>query len=572
MIIQDVLFLCDKEECLSKPDFWKQMRLSLYDLRNFAFNHETSVRVNFSVISETSNADFDFHDLDTFSISKENQKDLFSKHTWEDLKAFIKNGKSSELDYSLKIIYLKSSDESPELYEDAELYSILKLQRVRMTTARSAVINNYSDSIHKTVNKKAISIGKVFSKKVVGFLCAGIFIAAVVSCIPLFVRKQEIDSAEYEKVYTGDGDRLIMREEPSKDSQEMIRLYEDEVVQVLNRGEEWDEVIYHGLTGFCHNEFLVPAEKTEYTITNSEAKFLYGMACRKYIDSSDIDGIEWIKNAADEGVIRASWELANYYEDLDLQLEELERIDTTENFIEEQNIVLWRELADAYKNDGNEELGIKYTNKEKELENDVKTIRQQTARRLSEYYFENDDNYDVDLASAYYKKAIELGLKPKNDYMYDLAMDENISDEETIWWLTKASDNGHGKSSYELAEWKYDDGLYREAIKYYGRAYEYGYNKEEAAFNVGLIYWNKYQEYSSAFSWFMKVFYINNTYSKEYHEACYALGRCYENGWGCWANDSTAMEYYRKGGTGQNANISARQAYDRLYDEYYGGW
>ena len=402
MIIQDVLFLCDKEECLSKPDFWKQMRLSLYDLRNFAFNHETSVRVNFSVISETSNADFDFHDLDTFSISKENQKDLFSKHTWEDLKAFIKNGKSSELDYSLKIIYLKSSDESPELYEDAELYSILKRQRVRMTTARSAVINNYSDSIHKTVNKKAISIGKVFSKKVVGFLCAGIFIAAVVSCIPLFVRKQEIDSAEYEKVYTGDGDRLIMREEPSKDSQEMIRLYEDEVVQVLNRGEEWDEVIYHGLTGFCHNEFLVPAEKTEYTITNSEAKFLYGMACRKYIDSSDIDGIEWIKNAADEGVIRASWELANYYEDLDLQLEELERIDTTENFIEEQNIVLWRELADAYKNDGNEELGIKYTNKAKELENDVKTIRQQTARRLSEYYFENDDNYDVDLASAHH--------------------------------------------------------------------------------------------------------------------------------------------------------------------------
>ena len=68
MIFQDVIFLCDKDEYLSNSNFWKQMRLSLYDLRNFAFNHETSVRVNFSVISETSNADFDFHDLDTFSI------------------------------------------------------------------------------------------------------------------------------------------------------------------------------------------------------------------------------------------------------------------------------------------------------------------------------------------------------------------------------------------------------------------------------------------------------------------------------------------------------------------------
>ena len=569
MIIQDVLFLLDDEECLSKPDFWKQMRLSLYDLRNFAFNHETSVRVNFSVISETQNIDFKFHDLDTFSISKENQKDLFSKHTWEDFKSFIKNGKSSELDYSLKIIYLKSSDASPELYEDEELHSILKLQRVRMATARSAAIANYSNSIHKTVNKKVINFGKIFSKKVVGFLCTGIFIAAIISCIPFFIRQQKIDSTEYEKVYTGDGDRLIMREEPSSDSQEMIRLYENEVVQIQNHGEEWDEVIYHGLTGFCHNEYLVPAEKSEYTITNSEAKYLYGMACRKYIDSSDVDGIEWIKEAAEEGVIHASWELVSYYADLDLQLQELKRIDTNENSIEEKNIVLWKKQAEEYKNQDNKEFYIKFTNKAKELENDVKTIRQQTARRLSEYYYDNDD---IDLASSYYKKAIELGVKPKNDYMYDLAMDTNISDEETIWWLTKASDNGHGKSSYELAERKNKTGLYRDAIKYYGRAYDYGYNKEDAAFNIALIYWNNYREYSSAFSWFIKTVNQNNTYSKEYHDACYGLGQCYESGRGCYKDVYTAMEYYKKGGTGQNANSKSKEAYDRLYDEYYGGW
>lgn len=569
MIIQDVLFLCDNEECLSKPDFWKQMRLSLYDLRNFAFNHETSVRVNFSVISETPNADFDFHDLDTFSISKENQKDLFSKHTWEDLKTFIKNGKSSELDYLLKIIYLKSSDTSPELYDDAELYSILKLQKVRTAMIHFSKENDYSAAIHKAVNKRTTKFWGMFSKKAVSFFCAGICIAAFIACIPLFARYIESRSIEYEKVYTGDGDRLIMREKQSKDSQEIIRLYEDEVVQIVNRGEEWNEVNYHGLTGFCHNEYLAPATKTEYIITNPEAKFLYGTACRKYIDSSDIDGIKWIKEAAEEGVIRASWELANYYKDLELQQVELKRIYTTQKSIEEQNIALWKELAAKYKEQDNKEFYIKFTNKAKELETDVKAIRQQTARRLSEYYFDNDD---IDLASSYYKKAIELGLKPKNDYMYNLAIHADLSDEESVYWLTKASDSGHGKSSYQLAEWKYDDGLYREAIKYYGRAYDYGYNKEEAAFDVALIYWNKYEEYSSAFSWFMKTVNQNNTYSKEYHEACYGLGQCYENGWGCWANDSTAMEYYKKGGTGQNANSSSKAAYDRLYNEYYGGW
>ncbi len=565
MIFQDVIFLCDKDEYLSNSNFWKQMRLSLYDLRNFAFNHETSVRVNFSVISETSNADFDFHDFDTFSISKEKQEGLFSKHSWNDLKTFIKNGKSSELDYSLKIIYLKSSDTSPELFEDTELYSILKLQRVRMTTVRSAAINDYSASIHKIVNKKTTNIGKIFSKKAVGFLCAGIFIAAVISCIPIFVRQHESNSIKYEKVYTGDGDRLIMRKEPSKDAREIIRLYENEVVQIVNRGDEWDEVNYHGLRGFCHNEYFVTAEKNGYIITNPEAKFLYGMSCLKYIDSSDIDGIKWIQEAAEEGVIKASRELVDYYNGSDY-LNELLRIDQSTNSIEDRNIILWKEQADGYKKQDNKELYKKFTNKSKELETEVKTIRQWTADHLSKYYYGNNNN----LASSYYQRAIELGLKPSNDYMYNLARCADLSYEESVRWLAKASDDGHGKSSYELGEKKIDDGAYREAIKYYGRAYDYGYNKEKSAYNVALIYWNIFSEYSSAFSWFLKVIDINNTYSREYCDACYALGQCYENGWGCYQDVYGAMNYYEKASTGANARSGAKEAYDRLYNQYGG--
>ena len=520
MIFQDVLFLCDKEECLTKPDFFKQLRLSLYDLRNSAFKQDLKIRVNFSVIADVQNADFQFYDLDTFSISKENQNTIFGKHSWADVKQYFKSGKGSgagaaqstgsgsisdaqassesaafENIHSKKIIYLKSSELTPELTEDVQFYSLLKLEKVRMTTVHSTTLEDYSSSIHKTINKKAPLFTKIFSKKSALALLAGIFAVALISFVPLLVRQVKKQTVKYEYVYTGDGDRLIMREAPDRDAREVIRLHENEVVQIIQKGDpsqgevgKWDQVNYHGLTGYCHNEYFMPArDGSSYVITNPEAQFLYGMSCLRYIDASDVDGWVWIKKASDAGVIRASWELARHYDDIkwndtsarEQMISILKLIETNTRSVEDDNIKEWRRLADSYKASGNDELRIKFTNKAKELETDVKTIRMQSLRRLSEYYL---DNNQVVLASDYYKKAINVLNKPNNEYMYKLAMRDELSERDSVWWLNKASDNGHGKSSYELAQYYDENEDLSNAIKYYKRSYNAGYKAKESAY------------------------------------------------------------------------------------------
>jgi len=587
MNLQDILFICDGEECLKKTDFWKQMRLSIYELRNSSFKCDVRARISFLIVSDDQNSELKFLDLDTFALSKESQPTLFSKLSWKDIKDYLNKQPQEGQERSIGVFYLKSSETSLELKDDAEFCSLLKEKSVKATTVRSVAADNYSSKIRKVINTKIgerKSAKKLFSKKIAVGFAAAIFVAAIVSCAPILARQIKRMSLKYEKVYTGDGDRLIMRSEPNVDSQEIIRLHEDEVVQIVKRGDkksgedgEWDQVNYHGLTGFCHNDFFVPAKERDYFISNPDAKFLYGMACCKFLSPTNVDGWEWIKRASDNGVVRAAWELARHYENdqnlsvysdfasSDLAYSYLVKIDEGSNFVEEQNVALWRDKAKEYKDSGEDKLAKKFTNKANELEADVRTIRQQAARRLSEIFYRKSK---FDLASNYYKKALKLGLKPKGDYMYNLAVEFEPYNSDYEFWLKKASDNGHGRASYLLADIKWDAIECREAIKYYSRSYNAGYEKEKSAYYAGLIYWNDLKAYSSAFAWFERVVdlhWLRIGGSKEYYMSCFALGQCYENGYGCPKSVYRALDYYRRAADcSYEIRAEAKAAYDRL--------
>ncbi len=381
----------------------------------------------------------------------------------------------------------------------------------------------------------------------------------------------------YKSVYTGDGDRLILRDAPSRSGLELLRLNEGEVLKVLEENiadaenELWDKVVYHGFEGYVHTEYLSEGTEENYEITNPDTMYTYGKALLQNNLEDEHDGYYWIQTAADSGEITAQWEMFKFYDngafpkiekDPDKALEYLLAIDSNENPYEQEEALYCKNKAAEVEASGNNELVEKYKAKAAKKESDVKVVRRSAAKKLSQWYFSSN----IDLASEYYKKALSYGLEGDGDYMYSLAIGTELNETESLEWLKKASALGHYNSTDVLATYYWNQNIYDEALKWFKEATKLT-NSAEPSYYCGWIYYHQYKNYSSAFSYFYKA-YQSYDYTDEFYRACYYLGWCYEYGQGTYESDYYALDFYNLA-RGHVSN--ADEAYNRVYNRLYGG-
>lgn len=580
MSVQQVVFITDFE--LKSQQLFSQLRLCIYELRQAAFKQNEQIEVAFCHLAAgTSSASISFFDLDNFAFSKENQEKLFQAFSKDDLKNYLESIKTENGNYSPKIIHI-TKDSSSSFMQDLSLSLLIKEKKVSLKEISEAEIADLAEKSKSILNKKSNGIKPLISKKIIGIAVAACLGIALISSIPFLIQKTEFKRFSYQKVYTGDGDRLILRMEPDLQADEIIRMNEGECVQLIEKGEIWNHVNYHGLSGYCHNEYLVEAVADEYVITNPDSKYTYGKACVKFLEPTQVDGYEWINQAAEDGLIRAQWALYGYYDkgtdrikkDTNTSSFWLGQVYSNQKCYEDSEIDECRRIATNHSEDGNEKLAKKFNDKAKDRERNVKEIRQQAAKKLSQLYFESD----IKAASDYYKKAIELGIKFDQQYVYDFVKNNRLKLKDKIYWTDKASEKGYGKhaytlatefmSNYELGFSTVDDyDVGKEAANYYAKAYNNGYNKSECAYKTGKYYFDK-NNYSKAYDWFLRC-HNQFEYTSDFYLANYYLGYLSENGLGVSRNIYSAMGYYREAYYKIDA---AKQAYNRLYNQYYGGW
>lgn len=581
MSVQQVVFITDSE--LKSQQLFTQLRLCIYELRQAAFNHNEQIKVAFCQLKDgVSSSSPSFLDLDTFAFSKENQDNLFKSFSKESLKIYLESFKAENEVRAPKIIHLLK-DNSYSFLHDLSLALLIKEKRVSLKEISETEISDLANKAKSVLNKKSNGIKPAISKKAIGIVAAACVGIALISSIPFLIQKTEIKKIEYQKVYTGDGDRLILRMEPDLQADEIVRMNEGECVQLIEKGEVWNHVNYHGLSGYCHNEYLVDAISDEYVITNPDSKYTYGKACVKFLEPSQVDGYDWINQAAEDGLIRAQWALYGYY---DKGTDRLKKDKNTSSFwlgqvynnqksYEDGEIDECRRVAANHSEDGNEKLAKKFNDKAKDRERNVKEIRQQAAKKLSQLYLESD----VLAASDYYKKAIDLGIKFDQVYVYDFVSNSNLNLKDRMYWADKAAEKGYGRHSYALAtafHSYYKDYGYitvdsydvlREAANYYAKAYNNNYNKSESAYITGKYYFDN-ENYSKAYDWFIRC-HNQYDYTSNFYLASYYIGYLCENGLGVSRNISSAMNFYWDA---YNKVDAAKQAYNKLYYQYYGGW
>lgn len=545
MRYQDVLFVIDNYEV--NESFFSQLRLCIYELRESAFKQDKNVRLSFCRLTaedEVSN-NISFYNLDEFSISAENQNHLFSDVNHIGLQKYLENSRA-ENSIPPKIIYFKNR-ESSSLKNYVALALVMKEMKVQYKEVLSTNENDVAQNARKVLRKKSSAVSIHISKKMILGGIAACAVIALVSCLPLLIQKTVLSKIEYQKVYTGDGDRLILRKEGNQQADEIMRLNEEECVQLIERGEEWNQVNYHGLTGFMRNIYLVEAEETDYLITNPDSKYAYGKACVKFLEPSEVDGYVWIREAAEEQLIRAQWAMYGYY---DKGTDRIKKDKNESNFwlsqiyenndscVEDGEVKLWEKTSESFYDEGNKALGKKFKDKAKERSRNVKEIRQQAAKKLSELYY----NTDIKAASDYYKRAVELGIKGDTDYMLNLAK-KSSSTSDKLYWADKAISLGSGEAAWYLATNYYKD---YDSIPYYKKAYQLNYNASAASCAIGEFYYKNGIDYSKAREWFVKC--INKSdYSMSYYKCCYYLGVLYELGaGGLYKSYDYAMYYYKK--------------------------
>lgn len=555
---QEILFVVEDKSLFSNSKFWQQLRLCIYDLRENAFKKNASIKLSFCQIQDSENQnEINFSDLNTFSLKQDFHKAL-NKISLETLKHYLKTYEDTTPVPATgpKIIYFqKNSNDVP-------------VTKSQILVVKNNEVSGFSEKVRGFLRKNGKSLKSVITPKVMVILLCSILGIAVISSLPFIISKIKTPKYIYKTVFTGDGDRLIMRQEPSKEADEIIRLIEGETVILLEEGEEWDKVNYHGLAGYCHNEYLIPAEENDYVIFDSEAKYYYGKACCRFLEPEMVNGYDWIIQAAEEGLLRAQWVLVGFYDkgstnlaaNINSAIKWCSAAYENEKCLEENQLEDWRKLAQMYENKGDTELTKKYKDKIKERERDIKIIRQQSAKYLCEVNLENN----IQEAAAYYKKALELGIKGDGDLMYELGTNQELSEKDRFFWLEKAASVKNVSACYYLADYYETQGSYSKAITYYKKMYEADYEPAKVTYKIALIYWNDLSDYVSSFPWFVKArsYY---QYDFEYYDSCWAIGNCYENGYGCYKSISSAMQYY---GEAYYQTSKARNSYDKLYRKY----
>ncbi|WP_191016152.1 hypothetical protein [Treponema zioleckii] len=624
-LVQDVIFVLDDDKLKNESDFWNVLRQSVYRLKEYSCSEDVSLRIGFAGLDSEesdSGAEINFSDFDLFAFS------------YDDFSYFSNSGKKSVESYFEKIqSRAVSEDERYPLFiilsgESIKNYDFFrKLCVVGSFTKSSRVLcgsKNPADSIfasrpemqcelkelpkalallyeNKTKSKsktKSPSGGfkpdffgaktKLFDlRKIQNALKIAIVLLIVFSAVNFagrFFQKNDFSEgsfsiaevfkkAEYRKVFTGEGDRLILRVENSLNSKEILRLNEDDTVLLID-GDfdgDWAKVRYHDFTGFVRKKYLAPSSKENYVIENPESLLAYGEACVKFNGDSSKNGIDFMESAAEKGSVFAMWNLASYAEegsdsvlpDKEKMLFYLKQIDSsyfTNSSVEESRIASLRALAAnaaelsrmvsenrlffPYDNDllGEQALATKLKEIAAEKERNVRLIRRKTEKKLSEYYFESDP----ELSYSYYARALKLSMPADGEYLYKLGLD-----------LMK-------KQSYKLAAECLEKawGIYPgpDASYYCGVLFHECLNPVD--YNKAVLYFERAyrQEYD---------YYNGYSHSDIFYKTCYALGVCYENGQGVRKDLYTASSYYE---AAKDMLPEAREAYKNLNRELSSWW
>ncbi len=498
----------------------QQIRYCLYELRNSSFNDNCSYSLAFVKSGESSQ--ISLYELDTFSINKQNQDSIFQQADEANLKDFYRVIKYSQTGFK------------PE--------QVMKL------------IKNPVKPQKETKKKKS----PVLLKILIPILAA----CLILSSLPAIFYLINLNSVVYKRVYTGDGDTLLLRAEPkSVDLTDiLLRLNEGEVVQIITEGGYWAHVEYHGFVGYVTSQYLIEAKASDYVITNPASMYAYGLACREYDDFSE-DGITWIKNAAFKNLLQAQWKLRDIYRENDSEyLFWLHAV--AENGAPYEEIIInelknSRDIADQ---NGRSNVVEKYNIKIEEEEKIIKDIKFAALSKLAWEYLDKDP----EKAGDYYLKSLEYGTFSESDFYNSFT--EKLEGEQRIQWLEKAYVYGIPAAAFELASYYDENGDFANALACYRTSYDNNYARTSSALYIYKYY--KKTNPDEAFKWLQRAFDSSYTYSMDYYYSAYYLGDAYEYGKGCDIDYSKALKYY---GIAKDYYSQAQTAYNRIYN-YYSWW
>ena len=588
---QNVIFILNGTPPLKTDSdcLWKYVRNAIHSIRSYSYEKKLNLSICFANLSSDQKYDLEknlsFEDFDTFSIENEKKDEYFSKMGFSALNYFFSTSQTRHGEKQPLIIILDA-----EGLEDNENYSRLN-SLVNFGKAKKIIVPK---KIWQDGSLKLGASGRNFSflRNFISsasqsrfakplLACAGavlllaVLLMIFVPRIASFIQNHKIPhvATVYKKVYTGDGDRLILRREGDLSAEELLRLNEGEVVMVEEEGEEWDKIYYHGFEGYVHNEYLASADEEEYVITNPDTMYTYGKSCLVNGLQNEYDGYYWIEKSASLGEVTAQWEMYRFYEngslpviisDSEKALSYLYEIDRNEKSYEELEAEECRAKAKSLETTSQKDLVQKFLAKAAEKERNAKAIKRQAAKKMSELKFYSEP----ELASDFYKKALSLGLEGDPDYMYSLAVDTELNDEDSLSWLKKASGMGHYNSSRLLANYYFNRDNYEPALTYFKAAAEQS-SGASAPYYCAYIYYHYYQNYYQAVKYF-KDAYNAYDYSQEFYNASYYLGWCYEYGQGCSVNYSFALNYYNMArGHVNGADDAYSRVYDKVYDDYW---
>lgn len=521
-----IAFVLDGNSELSDQEYKsviQKIRYNLYELRNFSFQEDINFSLAFVKYGESSPAVL--YDLDTFSINKENQVSIFQQAQESDLKDFFCLVKYSETGF-----------------EPSKVMSLVKNPAKQKPVKAQKPLEE----------QKQKSKDSKFLKIIILVLICCIILTALPSVFYLI--KQNI--RVYKKVYTGDGDRLILRTEPAQGADELIRLNEDEVVQLLSDDGYWAYVEYHGFSGYVKSQYLIEAKRKDYIIDNPDSMYNYGLACLNF-DNQPQDGESWIKKAADQGLLLAQWEMKKIYREDEVQnLYWLETVAQNNSPYEMILIPRWiheQRLADEA---GNSEVVNKYEAKINERSKNIDDIKFAALSKLAWEYLDKDP----DKAGEYFLQSFKWGKFTDGEFIESLV--NKFEGQKRIEWLEKAYAVGSTTAAWELAEYYWEEGNQGNAVTCYESCYNANYKKSDSA---GRIYdYYKKSNSKEAFKWLQRAF--DTAYSGDYYYYAYYLGKAYEYGEGCEVSYYNAMNYYK---IAKAMYPQAENDYNRVYNNYY---
>ncbi|WP_191014637.1 tetratricopeptide repeat protein [Treponema zioleckii] len=364
---------------------------------------------------------------------------------------------------------------------------------------------------------------------------------------------EEIETKIFKKIADFNGEEAFLHSKRIKNSQEqnsrdvILPLREGTTVELVDEYENSAKIRYHDFLGYVDKKFLADGQEEDYKIEGAICSLDYAIACLKFPKLVTANAGELILKASEENSVGAVWkeieilEAAPSPENQEKIVPLLKKIDETLESAEEVEI---RKLIEKFQSAIPEsKMYENYKARLEKAESDLNEIFGGAAKRLSEYYFLSD----INLSSKYYKRAIEFGVQPDGDYMYNLATALSLTDDEGVFWLTRASEVGHLESTICLAKHYFDEKNYLSSLEYFERAVEQNYKGALAPYFAAILLTDYLHDsdLQRALNYFALAEQADDN-SDEYYLACYRLGLCYENGIGVKPNKKTALRYYKK--------------------------